>query len=107
MSFFGSIDEYDGFKCGWLGCSAYEALGMCLPGVVQHDATRIAYLLGAPVTDVGWGEQRDAAVSMLVVVSWEERVAEIASLMDVGEVVREHRPVFERFELRFTKRVVV
>ena len=62
---------------------------------------------GATVVDVGRREIAQPAVMVRVVVPREEIVADRAGVFDRAEAIRKLRPVFERAELRFGKRIVV
>ena len=80
---------------------------MCLPRVAQNGAARARPLLDPTVVNVARREKRKTAMPMLLVVAGEEGAAELTRLLDAPEERRETRPVFQCFELRFAKRVVV
>jgi len=69
--------------------------------------TDFEYRGGAAVVDVGWREIAQPAVMVRVVVPREQIVADGAGVFDRAEAIRKLRPVFERAELRFRKRIVV
>ena len=81
-------------------------LGVGRIGRGEHAGALGHALLGQAEVHVVGREQAEAAVVMFGVVPGEEVLAVGTRVLDRAEAVRERRPVLERLELRFRKRVV-
>jgi hypothetical protein len=103
----GLVDPHLLGQAGRLGWLADEPFGMGGEGALEDRGAGGDDLPGTAVVDVGGGEQRDPAVTVLKVVPAEEALAERAGVGDAAEPVREGRVVLEGLELAFGVGVVI
>jgi hypothetical protein len=92
------------FEAWW---TLHEALGMRGVRGQARVMTDLEHRGGASVVDVGRREIAQPAVMVRIVVPREEIVADAPSVFDRTEPVGKLRPVLERPELGFGKRIVV
>jgi hypothetical protein len=69
-------------------------------GLLQNSVTLLQLLVGLATVDIGWRQQRQASVVMLVVVPVEERSAPRSGIDDGTEASWVVRSILERLELR-------
>jgi hypothetical protein len=103
----GLVDPHRLRQLGRLRWLADEPLGMGGIGAVEHVGAGAGDGFGATLVHIGWGEQRDPAVVVLVVIPAEEVLAEGAGVVDRAEPGGEGRVVFEGLELAFAVGIVV
>src|SRR3990172_7635723 len=84
-----------------------EALGMRRVGGEPRPMTDLQDRRRTAVVDVGRRQIPQATVMMRVVVPPEEGVTDRPRILDRAEAVRKLRPIFDRPEVGFRKRVVV
>ena len=85
-------------------CEAFRVFGV---GVVERDLPLGSDLFGGAEVHRGGGVHPDTGVSVFVIVSHKEAVAECAGIFQRSEPVGEVRHIFEGFELGFGIGVVV
>ena len=86
---------------------ADEPFGVLLEGCGAEALPLVQNLGGEPRVNHVRRQHRDATVVVFVVVPVEEALAMGAAGFQRAESIRELRPVLQRFELAFRKRVVV
>src|SRR2546422_7761477 len=84
-----------------------EALGMRRVGGQARPIPDVQPRLGPAVVHVDRRQIPQATVMMRVVVPPEQRVADGPRILDRSEAIGKLRPIFERPELGFRKRIVV